>query len=52
MLSIQHPGLEATGADKGECFALKSVLEIIVESLKWMQALDFQLDGLLIFLWR
>lgn len=38
-------GLEVTGADEGQCFALEAVLEMIVESLKWMQALDFQQDN-------
>lgn len=45
-------GLEATGAAEGQYFALEAVLEMIVEPLKWMQALDFQKDGLLISLQR
>lgn len=50
--SYSISGLEATGADEGECFVLEAVLEIIVEFLKWMQALVFQQDGFLISLQR
>lgn len=52
MLSIQHLWVGGHRADEGECFALEAVLEMIVESLKWMQALDVQQDGLLISLQR
>lgn len=39
-------GLEATGADESERFALEAVTDMIVASLKWKQALGFQKDGL------